>query len=154
MKILSALTLIAVSAALMTPDTAKAGNKEEAIIGGIIGGIIIGSVLADDHIDTHVSVGYSTGRHSHGYWEWVTVKTWVPGYYERSCDRWGHPRKIWVSGRYTFTKKKVWVDGHHGHYSHSRHDNHWRDGRNDRRGGDRDHRRHDDGRSSQHVRNF
>ncbi len=163
MKAISTLTLIAVIAAFATPNTAKAGNKEEAIIGGIIGGLIIGAVIADDDCDTQVSVGYHNNRYSndHGYWKWVSVKTWVPGYYERSCDRHGHVRKVWISGHYSWTKEKVWVSaGHHnyrGHEGYSYRNNHrnndHRDNRYDnRRDKSRDNRQHE--RSSQIVRRF
>ncbi|MDQ8185647.1 hypothetical protein [Pelagicoccus sp. SDUM812002] len=143
MKAISTLTLLAVIAAFTFPNTAQAGDKEEALIGGLIGGLIIGAAIADD--DTHVSVGYRSGGHygqrdSHGYWDWVSVKTWVPGYYERSCDRHGHVRKVWISGHYTFHKRKVWVDTHrHGSHRPSyresrRYDNHRDHGHHDRKG--------------------
>lgn len=148
MKILSTLTLIAVVAALVVPEKAEAGDSEKALIGGLIGGIVIGTVLADNGVDTHVSVGYHNGHRGRpGYWNWVSVRTWVPGYYERSCDRWGRPQRIWISGHYTHVRKKVWVDGHHGrrdyghHYRHNDHRerrDHWRDDRRrDRRDGGR-----------------
>ncbi|EDY81876.1 hypothetical protein VDG1235_1496 [Verrucomicrobiia bacterium DG1235] len=175
MKALSALTLLAAAAALVMPNKAMAGDKEKAIIGGLIGGIIIGAVIADDDFDTHVNVGYHAGgrhgHHDHGYWEWVSVKTWIPGYYERSCDRYGRTRKVWISGHYTFSKKKVWVDARRSshrssyHYrSYDRHDR--RHDRYDHRDDRRDHRRNDryddrgnrsdrrDGHRTQPVRRF
>ncbi len=159
MKAISTLTLLAVIAAFTFPNTARAGDKEEALIGGLIGGLIIGAAIADD--DTHVSVGYHSGghyghHHDYGYWEWVSVKTWVPGYYERSCDHHGRVRKVWVSAHYTFHKEKVWVDApRHSYRRHSyRHDDH-RDYRHNRHSDHRDHRdnrRHS--RSGQIVRRF
>lgn len=162
MKAISTLTLLAVIAAFTFPNTARAGDKEEALIGGLIGGLIIGAAIADD--DTHVSVGYRTGGHrghhrDHGYWKWVSVKTWVPGYYERSCDRHGRYRKVWISGHYTFHKKKVWVDAHRSRGNHRGHDygNHRGHGgsRYDRYD-DRDRSRYDrrDSRRGQIVRRF
>lgn len=112
-------------------QTAKAGDKERALIGGIVGGIIIGSVLADENVDARVSVGYRSHRARHydsGYWSWVSVKTWVPGYYEIGRDRYGHRCKVWVPGYYTFTKQKVWVDGGHGYdYGRRGHGEHYED---------------------------
>jgi hypothetical protein len=148
MKAISTLTLLAVIAAFTFPNTAQAGDKEKALVGGLIGGLIIGAAIADDDFDTHVSVGYDSGRHyghhnNHGYWEWVSVKTWVPGYYERSCDRYGHVRKVWVSGHYSYHKKKVWVETrrHGGYRSNHRESRRYDDrcdnrntGRYDRRG--------------------
>lgn len=140
MKAISTLTLLAVIAAFTFPSSAHAGDKEKALVGGLIGGLIIGAAIADDDNHTHVSVGYRTGghrghHHDHGYWKWVSVKTWVPGYYERSCDRHGHVRKVWVSGHYTYHKEKVWVETRrHGHgYRESRR----YDDRHDHRYGDR-----------------
>lgn len=167
-KAISTLTLLAVAAAFAFPNTARAGDKEKALIGGLIGGIIIGAAIADDDTHTHVSVGYRRGGHHrhhdrHGYWEWVSVKTWVPGYYERRCDRHGHVRKVWVSGHYTYHKKKVWVDAHrgHGHSGHSYRSHRGHDDRHyDRHRDDDRHRsrydRHDDrdSRKGQVVRRF
>lgn len=115
MKIISTLTLIAVAAGFVAPNTAFAGDKERALLGGLIGGIIIGAAISDDDCDTQVNVGYHAGGHyqNSGYWEWVSVKTWVPGYYERSCDRYGRTRKVWISGYHTYTKQKVWVEARH-----------------------------------------
>lgn len=171
MKTISTLTLIAAIAAFITPQQAKAGDKEKAIIGGLIGGIIIGSVLADDD-HHHTTVSYSH-RSSHrdqcntGHWEWRSEKRWVPGYYRYSRDRCGYKVRTWVSGYYEYNKRKVWVsdrrydrsDRHHGrHHSsyeerrdrYDRYDR--RDDRRDRRDDRRDHRRYQD--SGQVVRNF
>lgn len=162
MKMLKALTLFGLLAALITPPAAHAGNKEKAIIGGVLGGLIIGAVIADDDVDARVSIGYRNDRRhyrhghhrNHGYWKWITVKTWVPGYYERSCDRYGRPRKVWISGYYDYHKRKVWVDSprsRHGHYYRHHDYRHYdrRDGGHqryeDRRRSSRDYRRHEDG---------
>lgn len=138
MKITSSITLIALAAALFAPSHAKAGDKEKALIGGLIGGIIIASAL--DNNDTSISVGYSNHYGRHGHWEWVSVRTWVPGYHERRRDHCGNLVRVWVSGHYTFVKQKVWVDGGHrsGHYG-------YRDGHRDHGHGDyRDDRRRRD----------
>ncbi|MBC2607652.1 hypothetical protein [Pelagicoccus albus] len=144
MKVLSALSFLALAAAIAIPtNQAMAGDKEKAIIGGLIGGIIIGAALSDDDVSHHTTVSIGSGRHDHGgYWEWVTVKHWNPGYYRRECDRYGHSRRIWISGYYSYTKKKVWVNSRHG--SNYRHNDHY--SRNDRRGDGhyRDERRYDD----------
>lgn len=154
MKTISALTLIAVVAAFITPNSVHAGEKERAIIGGVLGGIIIGAVLADDDIHTRVSVGYhNRGHHrSDGYWEWVTVKTWRPGYYERSCDRYGRTRKVWISGHYDYHKKKVWVETRRGGYGrHYRESDDHRYDRYDR--GSRNHGYKGDRKGGGYVRN-
>lgn len=160
MKFIPSITLLALAAALLAPSDAKAGDTERAVIGGLIGGIIIASVLDDD---ANVSVGYSShyGRHDDGHWEWVSVRTWVPGYYERRRDHCGNLMKVWVSGHYTLVKQRVWVDtGHrrgHSNWHYGYRSGHrdrdycdedrrgdWRD-RDHRRGGDwRDHDRRDD----------
>lgn len=142
MKSISILTLLALVAAFATPNTAKAGDDEKALIGGLIGGLIIGAAIADNDHHTSIEVGYhGSSRHHDGYWTWTTRKHWVPGYYERRRDHCGNRVKVWVSGHYTVVREKVWVserDRHYsrGHYDSSRHD-HYRD--NDhRRGGHRD----------------
>lgn len=109
MKVRNTLALIALAAAVALPHTAQAGDKERALIGGLIGGIIIGKALDNGHRDHHVSVSYRSTSYCGGYWEWRTVRSWVPGYYERSCDRYGRTRKVWVTGHYDYRKERVWV---------------------------------------------
>ncbi len=109
MKIIPAVTLLAVTAAFATPKT-QANEETRALIGGLIGGIIIGSVIADDTIHTSVNVSYNDDS-DRGYYEWISVRTWVPGYYERRCDRYGNSYKAWIPGYNTYVKQKVWVEG-------------------------------------------
>jgi hypothetical protein len=63
-----------------------------------------------------------------GYWQDVTVKTWIPGRWTHSRDRWGRPVRVFEPAHYAYTTNRVWVDG--------------RDYRHDHRS-DRDYNRHD-----------
>ncbi len=124
MKSIALLTLIAVSAAIVTPE-AKADKETRALIGGLVGGLIIGTALADDDSRSHVSVGYSRSHRSHGHWEWISVKKWVPGHRTIRYDRCGTRYKTWTPGYYTYVRKKVWVErdyrGGYGHRDYRRH---------------------------------
>lgn len=139
-KTIASIALFAATVALLPPNAARADDETRALIGGLIGGIVIGSALSD-HTDTHVSVGYGRRGHhrSHGYWTWTTVKQWVPGYYERSCDRYGRTRKVWISGHYTYVKEKVWVESRSR--GGSRYDRYGSHDRRSRYGDRHDHRR-------------
>jgi len=46
-----------------------------------------------------------------GHWDDVTVKTWIPGRWITSRDRWGRPVQVFENGRYAFRTERVWVDG-------------------------------------------
>lgn len=148
MKTISLVSLLAIFATISVPK-ANAGDDAGAFIGGLIGGAIIGSVLADDDVHTSVSVGFS----SHGYYDWVSVRTWVPGYHTHRRDHCGNLYRVWVSGHYTHVKQKVWVSGSPRHYDrYDRHDHrrdhrygHFRDTRRSDRGPDQ---RHGDNRRS------
>ena len=142
MKALSIFALTASLAFLAAPQ-AKAGDDADALIGGLIGGVIIGSILADDDVRASVSVGYG----DHGYYDWVSVRSWVPGHYVYRHDHCGNTVRVWVSGHYTHVREKVWVSGyrhhshrHHGHHyrHHDRRDRHDRYDRRDYRDGRRD----------------
>lgn len=128
------LIIVSVVAALsgmgLAPQNAQAGNNEVwAALGGFVGGVIVGSALDDDHNSTVVvNAGYGNYPRR-GYWEVVSVRTWVPGYWVVRYDDCGRRYKHFNRGHYTLTKKRVWVDG--------RGDRHY--GYNDDRG--RDHRR-------------
>ena len=45
-----------------------------------------------------------------GHWEDVTVKTWIPGRWVTSRDRWGRPVRFFEEGRFAFRTERVWVD--------------------------------------------
>ncbi|MDQ8201966.1 hypothetical protein [Pelagicoccus sp. SDUM812003] len=155
MKSISILTAIALCAALLTPNTAKAGDSEDALIGGLVGGLIIGAVLADNDVDTRFEVGYRSHRgHHDGYWTWVSRKKWVPGYYERRRDHCGNRIKVWVSGHYTYVKEKVWVS-HRDHRGHDRYDRCDRRGHHDNcRSCSHDSRHRDDRYRDRHHRDY
>jgi hypothetical protein len=53
-----------------------------------------------------------------GYWQDVTVKTWIPGHWTHGRDRWGRPVRVFEPGHYAYTTDRIWVDGRH-----NRHDN-------------------------------
>jgi hypothetical protein len=62
---------------------------------------------------------YSAPR---GYWDTVTVKTWVPGRWIVGRDRWGRPHRFFEDGYYAYRTELVWVEtgpsrrgGRHGY---------------------------------------
>lgn len=168
MKTISSIILIAVIASFTAPQ-AQANKEGRALLGGIIGGIILGNALADNEIHTSVHVSNSYGHHGNGYYDWVSVKTWVPGHYERRYDNCGNRYKAWISGHHSYVRQKVWVesrrqhrrehysnqnrhsDHRRGHYDRS--DSHRRNRHGDHNG-NRNSRRSDSNRRGQHVRNF
>lgn len=133
MKAISTLALVAALLFAATPQ-AQAGKTEKAIIGGLIGGLIIGAALSDDDHRHSVVVSRGYGHGGCGFYDWVSVKTWVPGYYEVGFDDCGRRYRTWVSGHFTFGRDKVWIDGCHGGCGHSH--------GYSRSGGHRDHHRH------------
>ncbi|HVS50922.1 MAG TPA: hypothetical protein VHD62_01110 [Opitutaceae bacterium] len=48
-----------------------------------------------------------------GHWENVSVKTWVPGRWVVTRDRWGRSYRSFENGYYAFRTERVWVDGRH-----------------------------------------
>lgn len=145
MKTITLLSLFGAAALAVTPAPAKADSEGVAALGGFLGGLIVGRIIdGPDHHRHHgpsVSVevshrshGYSGrydrhdrhdrydrhARHpSHGYWDTVRVKVWIPGYwttrYERGCKVRHH-----VPGRYEWRTERVWVDRPpHGYSSRS-----------------------------------
>ena len=50
-----------------------------------------------------------------GYWNEVTVKTWVPERWVTSRDRWGRHVRVCEPGYFTYRTERVWVDGRSDH---------------------------------------
>jgi hypothetical protein len=121
---LTALLLAAAAVLALVPKQAQAGDKELALIGGFIGGLIVGAALDDRH-DARYETRYDTvvvshdydrdydrGYHRHdrprGYWDYRTVRVWVPGYWETSYDC-GRRVRVFVPGYYETRRERVWV---------------------------------------------
>ncbi|MEO5958063.1 MAG: hypothetical protein ABIZ49_01570 [Opitutaceae bacterium] len=49
-----------------------------------------------------------------GHWEDVTTKTWMPGRWVTSRDRWGRPVRFFENGYFAYRTDRVWVD-HRNH---------------------------------------
>lgn len=70
-------------------------------------------------------VGHRDHPRRDGYWDNVTVKTWVPGRWGHTYDRWGHARRVFEKGHYVFRTERVWVETDHrgrrhgGDYKHA-----------------------------------
>lgn len=78
-----------------------------------------------------VPAGHRHASSSRGHWDTVTVKTWVPGRWVVSRDRWGRRHRFFENGYYTYHTERVWVEGrgrgrddrygyHHGHRAWNR----------------------------------
>lgn len=121
----NALLLLAVAAiAFLAPKPAHAGDKEAALIGGLLGGLIIGSAIADhradnDCHDTTIIVADHGHRRSAGYWDYRTVRVWVPGYWEVS-HRHGCSVRVYVPGRWEHRRERCWVAYHDRDRHHDR----------------------------------
>ena len=97
-----------------------------------------------DHSRVNIDVGISIGSarpvyvepapvvvvpagHRHiaparGYWDVVTVKTWMPGRWVHSYDRRGRPHRFFEKGHYVYRTERVWVEtgrGRGGEYRHA-----------------------------------
>ena len=51
-----------------------------------------------------------------GHWENVTVKTWVPGRWVTSRDRWGRSVRFFEKGYFAYRTDRVWVDHRDGRF--------------------------------------
>lgn len=121
----NALLLLTVAAiAFLAPKPAQAGDKEAALIGGLLGGIIIGSAIADHRADNdcHDTTIIVTDRDRcapTGYWDYRTVRVWVPGYWEVS-HRHGCSVRVYVPGRWEHRRERSWVAYNDRSYHHDR----------------------------------
>lgn len=83
---------------------------------------------------------------SRGYYQDVTVKTWVPERWVSKHDRRGHHVRVCEPGYFTYHTDRVWVDGRSGHDSHGNrgyaygHSAHDRDNRNNHHSSHSSHR--------------
>jgi hypothetical protein len=135
-KLLFASIIAALGAATFASQTARAGDEEVlAAIGGFIGGVIVGSqanhhacpppVVADCAPRPEVGVAVTFGSYRQaprGYWEWVTVRTWVPGRWVVAYDGCGRRVHSFERGRYEHRRERVWVEAGDGHYRHGHRD--------------------------------
>jgi hypothetical protein len=137
---LTALALTAATALSFTPQSALAGDKEWAAVGGFLGGLIVGSVINDHDHDrgyrTSRTVIIDRDRHGgcndrcddrcehRGYWKSVEIRTWVPDCWETRYER-GRRVRIFIPGHYECRTDRVWV----AYDRHDRHDRYGRSGR-------------------------
>lgn len=121
-KLLTVTATIATIAALALP--AQASNRSDkvaAAVGGFIGGIILGSHLdRHDHGPAPVVVCppepevVVVGGHSHGYWETVSRRVWVPARWVVTVDSCGRRVRRQVGGCYETRTERIWVGHGHG----------------------------------------
>jgi hypothetical protein len=45
-----------------------------------------------------------------GYWDDITVKSWVPDRWVIGHDRWGRPVRVLERGYFTYRTERVWVE--------------------------------------------
>lgn len=119
-KITALLLAVAATFALV-PQTAHAGDKEAALIGGLIGGFILGAAIQDagrpaytetvvvhDAPTTVVAYGDRGACEPAGYWDYRTVRVWIPAAYEVRYVR-GCRERVYVPGYWTHRRERVWV---------------------------------------------
>ncbi|MBL4574764.1 MAG: hypothetical protein JKY51_01520 [Opitutaceae bacterium] len=127
------LSSLAVFALAFNAPKAQAGDEALALIGGLIGGILIGTSIDNHHNDNHgrhhrsyrrshhrghhggTSIVIQTNHRHKGHWKYITVRTWIPGHWDRSYDHCGNSRRNWVQGHYTQREKRIWVKAHYAH---------------------------------------
>ena len=139
-KLIITSVALAVGTLIGTPAPAKADDGEVlAAIGGFIGGVIVGSHSRDveylppaprSHFGVSVVVDSRHGRS--GHWEYVSMRTWVPGRWLVRFDDCGRRVRTFERGHYEVRRERVWVDARRDR----RHDRRYvdRDDRHDRRG--------------------
>jgi hypothetical protein len=91
------------------PNQAQAGEREAAYLAaGMMTGMAMHHVATRSSQDCDTRVTYTSPARPSGYYEWQTVRTWVPGYYTVEHTRFG-PRRVWVNGYYETRRERVWV---------------------------------------------
>lgn len=117
-KLVATSLVVALSGILGAPSPASARDHGEvaAAVGGFIGGLIVGSAVEHDRYDHHqpvyvrdrVVVDSSCDRDS-GYWQWTTVRVWVPGYWTVRFDDRGRRCRAFENGHFEHRRQCVWV---------------------------------------------
>lgn len=128
--------LVAITAMILTPQTARAGHREDKIfaaVGGLIGGVIIGKNIERNRQPTYhhqpesrviVVQSHSTcPPPPRGYWQETRTKVWVASCWTETRNEWGHRVKVWQPGHYTYQTTRVWVSGGNGYAGY--YDNHY-----------------------------
>lgn len=113
---ITALALIATTALTLAPKPAVASDKGLALLGGFIGGMVVASAIHDSHHDGYALTAPAVvvndrgdyGR-PEGYWKFVTVRVWVPGYWVAERTRHGRSFRRYVEGHNEFRTDRVWV---------------------------------------------
>lgn len=118
---ITALFLAVVATFALVPQKAHAGDKEAALIGGLIGGFIIGSAIQNnapvytETVVVHHGPGYDRcAPEPSGYWDYRSVRVWVPGYWQERWSR-GCRERVYVEGYWTHRRERVWVTASRGH---------------------------------------
>lgn len=127
-KLLPTILLAGLTGWAATPAQARHHDHEAlAALGGFIGGVIVGSAIDHDRppspppvcvIPRHEIGGrvvIASGHRPHGYWDWVTVRVWVPGRWVQSWDRHGHRVRFFQAGHYEHRRERVWVEARGRH---------------------------------------
>ncbi|HVT71524.1 MAG TPA: hypothetical protein VHD61_00180 [Lacunisphaera sp.] len=112
----TALALIAALAFSLAPKRAEAGDQGLAIAGGFIGGLIVASALNDSHADYYAPTAPAVvvndrgpGVRHDGYWQIVTVRVWVPGYWVVERSHHGRSFRRYVEGHLEYRNRRIWV---------------------------------------------
>lgn len=119
-KLVLTSLVAALSGVFAAPKTATADEDEvAAAIGGFIGGVIVGSAINHHHghhnSGVHVGATIQIGspgydhQHRHGYWNWTSVRVWVPGRWVVSYDRCGSRVRHFERGYYDVRRERIWV---------------------------------------------
>jgi len=112
----TALALITATALTLAPKPAVASDKGLALLGGFIGGLVVASAINDSHDHDYVRsepvvVVNNRGDYGRpeGYWDFVTVRVWVPGYWVVERTRHGRSFRRYVDGHHEIRTDRVWV---------------------------------------------
>lgn len=117
-KLVTTSLVVALSGLFGAPQTVSARDHGEvaAAVGGFIGGLIVGSAVEHDRYDRHQPVYVrdrvvieSGRRHNDGYWQWTTVRVWVPGYWIVRYDDCGRRYRSFENGHFEHRRERVWV---------------------------------------------
>lgn len=108
------ICILIAAAAVVGVQSARAGDKERYLIGGLLGGWILNEVLDEPHVVHHRSVEVVTHVPQPVYcppvqYGYRRVRVWIPGHYERVVLRYGRVRTRWISGRYEVRTRRVRV---------------------------------------------
>jgi hypothetical protein len=110
-----ALALLATLAAFATSGARADHSRVNVDVGITIGSARSVPVYVEPAPVVVAPVGYRHAAPARGYWENVTVKTWVPGRWVHSYDGRGRPHRFFEKGYYAYHTERVWVEAGRGH---------------------------------------